>query len=91
MDKEDSYTGLFRYAYSAKFINIKIENVEINQGTSSSSAGALAGYMSNTVSQNIRLKDITISCVQYGGGLVGYFNQGSLIDCFISGHVVING
>lgn len=84
----DSYTGIFRYATTAKFKDLILENGEIRQPPTVSYAGALAGYMNNCTAENITLIDIVVSGGSYIGIMAGTVS-GSVKGCSARGTKVM--
>ncbi|MDR0768012.1 MAG: InlB B-repeat-containing protein [Methanosarcinales archaeon] len=68
-------TGFFGYAYNAEFKNVNLSRVTIfndaDFDTTSLSAGALVGFMNNSIAGNCHVSDSTIQSGMYIGGLVG--------------------
>ncbi len=91
INTNDSYTGLFRYAKSAKLKNLVIENGEIKQPSSVSRIGALAGCLELCITENISLVNISILGGQYSGTLAGAIVGGSLTGCSVRENISVNG
>ncbi len=87
----DSYTGMFRYAISARFKDLVIEKAEVGQLTTTAYLGVLAGYLNNCITEDISLVDVTVTGGQYCGALAGYATGGNIVECSVAGDGMVNG
>lgn len=88
--------GFFGYVYNAKITNLRIKNISITHKVDCNTyTGGLAGYSyCSDISQcsvegDISIDGIALRSYTDVGGLVGYFSEGIIINCYTSGSVSI--
>lgn len=85
------YTGLFGYISKASIKNLILREADITNTSTTKYIGALAGYITDSTTENISLSDIRINGGEYAGALAGYVSRGSLTGCAVKDNVTITG
>jgi len=84
---EVNNVGLFGSVVGGRISNLVISGAKVNGGMY---AGVLAGTANTTSISNVSVSGNVI-CGVYGGGLVGVFSMGKLVNCSSSVVVISNG
>ena len=81
------YTGLFRTAIGATFRNLGMEDGQVIQTSSNYYTGALAGQLNSCTMEDLWLRNLTVSGMDYTGALAGTVSGGSVSRCCVMGTV----
>ena len=80
--------GIFAKAVNATIKNLRLSNISMVAGSSTSNMGALVGWSKGTLYENIEVDGVTLDegarCLGAIGGLIGYLSNNSGADGVVS-------